>query len=174
MCNQVDYFLLDYFLLNDTDITEAICSSVDQQTPPRPFSPDVQGERRQNAAAAARSASTVLYTLLLATGATSMSEVDNLCDRAPDYADNLRAELLNATVYQETMCHLVAEPITAKLAHMEIYNWTTTIFIAMIENISNVDGWRTWLCNHIEVKGMNSAMLLGEIVKERLCDHDIS
>lgn len=169
MCNQIDYFLLDYFMLNDTAIMEAVCRSGDEQIPPRPFSPAIQGEGRQDEAVAVKNSFTVLYAVLVATGAESEPELKDLCTRAPDYADSLNAELLNATVYRDTIC-ATEEPISIDLARSAIFTWATRVFITMIENISNVDEWRGWLCDHVDVKGMNSVMLYGDGVRMTICD----
>lgn len=170
MCDQVDFFLLDNFLLNDTAIEGRMCHSVGDRLPPRPFGPAHEGSGRQDAAMAAKNSATVLYAFLLASGATTDTELNVLCAHAPEHTANLDAELMNGTVFQETICS-IKDPIPVDVAVNGVFTWTTRIFITMTENISNANGWLTWLCDNVDTDLLNNMNLDGEAVSSTIC-HD--
>ena len=167
MCGQVDFFLLNKFMLNSTGIVGAICHSVGKPLPPQPFSPGHRSPEREAAAHAVTNSASILYALMLATGLTTDTELNVLCAHAPEYVANLHAELMNGTAFQDTACS-VNDPISVEEAVNELFTWTTRIFITMIENISNVDGWLDWLCSHVDTGKLNAVNLNGEVVKQQI------
>ena len=39
----------------------------------------------------------------------------------------------------------------------------------MMESVSNVGDWLGWLCNNVDVEGMNKAGLDGVVVNQTIC-----
>lgn len=89
MCQNLDFFLIDYFMLTSADVVGAVCNSVGQQLPPRPFAPEHKVTGVQAAVTAVKNAASTLYALLLASGATTAAELATLCDIAPQFGESI-------------------------------------------------------------------------------------
>lgn len=63
------------------------------------------------AATAVKNAASTLYALLLASGATTAAELATLCDIAPQFSASEKAEFLDASIVQDTLCS-AKEPIS--------------------------------------------------------------
>lgn len=168
MCKQLDFYLIDYFMLTSADIIGAVCNSVGQPLPPRPFAPDKQPSGPAAAAQAVKNSVSTLYALLLASGATTSIELDALCESAPNYGPSLKAVYLNATIIEETLCS-IKQPISLDDAVTEIFTWLTRIFITTIENCSDDPGWLSWLCSNGGIEQMNCVNLNGSKADQQIC-----
>lgn len=49
-------------------------------------------------------------------------------------------------------------------------SWTSRLFVTVLENIGNVEGWRDWLCEKLDEEGMNGVGLNGYASKLQVCD----
>lgn len=169
LCDNLAFFQIDQFYLTNENLFKAVCDRAGKQVPPRPFGRGAGRHISEAAAFAARNTATILYSTLLAAGAETDLQLNVLCAHAPNYIDNLNAEMLNGTLMQSTLCE-IREPLSVDEALSKILSWTSRLFITVLENIGDVGGWLGWLCKHLDVEGMNSVGLIGWGSKEQVCE----
>ena len=168
MCKNLDFYLIDYFMLTSADVIGAVCNSVGEPLPPRPFAPSHQTTGVDAAARAVKIAASNLYALLLASGATTSLELDALCESAPQYEDSLKAVFMNAAVIENALCS-IKQPISVDEAVSQVFTWLTKIFITTIENCSDDPGWASWLCSNGGIEQMNCVGLNGIAANQQIC-----
>lgn len=169
ICDNLAFLQIDQFSLTNDNLFQAVCDQAGKQVPPRPVGPSAGHIIGEAARFAARNTATILYSTLLAAGAESDIQLNVLCAHAPNYIDNVNAEMLNGTLMASRLC-AIKEPLSVEAARSEILSWTSRLFVTVLENIGNVGGWLDWLCDHLDVEGMNSVGLIGWGSKEQVCE----
>lgn len=154
------------FAISDMDVVNAVCHAGGVQTKPRPEG--TMPWAPKNAVQAARNTASILFSLILATGAKSNAQLSTACARAPRYVPYLNKEQLNGTLVQSTLCS-IQSPIATSHARESLQTWTSRYFITVIENISHVPGWLDWLCRNISPDHLNSAGLDGYGIELQIC-----
>ena len=167
LCNNLNFAQLDYFYLNDTFVIGAVYDRAGMQLPPR--SEGVNPPKVQNATTSIRIVQSNQYAFIYAASASSDSELSIYCAHAPMHVANLNAEHLDGNRVQSEICS-ITQPLSAQQASNAIFTWTTRIFMTIIENVSDADGYMEWLRNNLYVDGMNSAGLIGWGAWNLICE----
>lgn len=168
LCDNLGTFSINQFYLTDSNLLRAVCGRAGQQVPPRPFGTEAGRHLSKAAAFAARNTASILYATLVAAGVESDLELNVLCAHAPEHTANLNAESLNGTLVESTLCSIKA-PLTVVQTQHKILSWTSRLFITVLENVGNVDGWLHWLCENLDEEGMNGVGLIGWGSKLQVC-----
>lgn len=92
-----------------------------------------------------------------------------MCAHAPEHIPNLNAEKLNGTLVESILCSYKT-PLDVNQVRSRVLSWTSRLYITVLENIGNVDGWLDWLCEHLDVEGMNGVGLIGWGSKQQVCN----
>lgn len=58
---------------------------------------------------------------------------------------------------------------TASETQLAIRKFTSLQFITVIENISNVPGWRKFMCEQLDIGAMDRTGLNGAMIKAQVC-----
>lgn len=167
LCKNLRNLLLDGFHLNDIRVISATCQAAGLQTPPQLEDPI--STINADATQAYANTASILYALMFASGPDAQIQLNVYCAHAPEYIINLNEELLNGTLVGATICD-ITQPIDISQGANYIRTWISRMFITAIENVSNVDGWLSWLCNNMSVDSMNGAGLDGQVVITEVCD----
>lgn len=61
-------------------------------------------------------------------------------------------------------------PLEVNQVRSRILSWTSRLFITVLENIGNGDGWLDWLCENLDEDEMNGVGLIGWGSKQQVCD----
>lgn len=161
--------MIDGFLLTDTFVIKSACNAAGLPLPPRPFGDSLSPSANyESAVHAAKNTASVLYALMLSSGAVSTSELETNCGQASQSLQDWRTELLNGTLIQDILC-TYNSPLSVEEAVAEVFTWVTRLFITTIENLSGVDGWLDWLCVNLDIPSMNAAGLYGAVVSAQVC-----
>ena len=171
VCQHIGFNMVASFPINDLQVVDAICKAAGSQTKPRPeatlpWAPN-------NAVRAAQNTASVLFSVLWAAAATTDSQLNIACARAPDYVDPLNKEHLNGTLIESTLCG-ISDPIPAKRAQNTMKTWMSRYFTTVLENISQVDGWRSWLCDNIDPDMLDLAGTYGYGIQMQICNDSSS
>lgn len=169
LCDNLASFQIDQFFLTDSSLLEAVCDKAGKQIPPRPFGTEAGKHISEAAAFVARDAASILYATLVAAGAVSDGELNIMCAHAPEHIDNLNAENLNGTLVESQLCSF-KEVLEVDEVQGKVLSWTSRLFITVLENIGRGDGWLGWLCEHLDIEGMNSVGLVGRGSQKQVCD----
>jgi hypothetical protein len=166
VCNHIGFNMVSSFGINDLSVVQAVCAAAGLQTRPRPekslpWAP-------VGAVRAARNTASILFTIIWAAGATSDSQLNATCARAPDYISHLNREQLNGTLVQSTLCS-IKSPIAASHARESVKVWMSRYFTTVLENISHGPGWLEWLCNNIDPDMLELAGLFGAGIQSQVC-----
>ena len=166
VCNHIGFNMVSSFAINDLTVVQAVCDASGLQTRPRPekslpWAPAA-------AVRAARNTASILFTIIWAAGATSGSQLNAACARAPDYVSYLNREHLNGTLVESTLCSIKL-PIAPSHARDSLKTWMSRYFNTVLENISHGEGWLKWLCNNIDPDMLELAGLFGAGVQSQVC-----
>ena len=159
---------MDGFLLSDTAVIGAVCQEVGRSLPPRPEGIPGPADVDRNATTAARNTASILFATILAAGAETDSMLNIDCAHAPDHVDNLDIEMLNGTLVESTLCNITTI-LSIQESKGRVFEWSTRLFITIIESISNVGGYLDWLCSHLDAHRMQSVGLLGPGAVGQVC-----
>jgi len=166
LCDNLRYLLIDGFHMLDARVINATCIAGGTQMNPRPEG--ALAQINTNITAAYVNAASILYGLMFASSARTNSQLNILCAHAPDYVSSLDAMMLNGTLVQSTICE-VTEPMSTDAGVSAIKTWSSRIFTTVVENVSNVSGWLTWLCDNLDEDAMESVGLDGQAVHKQVC-----
>lgn len=167
LCNDIGFNMVSSFGINDRLVEQAVCSAAGVQTKPRPEA--TLPWASNNAVRAARNTASVLFSVIWATAATSDSQLNIACARAPDYTLHLNNEQLNGTLVQSTLCSFKS-PVSVKSAHHLVRTWMSRYFTTVLENIGQGDAWLGWLCSNVDPEKLNAAGLYGYGIHTQVCD----
>jgi hypothetical protein len=117
--------------------------------------------------AATKSAS-ALYAVLNSIEANSATDLTDKCKQAREQIDVMDNVLLNGSIIAETVCK-ITEPIALPVARKLVRSWMTKYFLTVLENISNASGFRSWLCENLDMRKMDKAGLQGIAVQRQMC-----
>ncbi|KAK6393085.1 hypothetical protein LTR65_002776 [Meristemomyces frigidus] len=166
MCGNLRFILLDGFHMMDGLALNATCAAAALQAPPRPAQP--AATVNANTTSAYVNTASIMYGLMIASSATSDSQLSIYCAHAPEYIASLNAMMLNGTLVQSTICD-VKEPMTSDEGIAAIRTWSSRIFCTVVENVSNVSGWLPWLCANLDADAMEAVGLDGQAVHTQVC-----
>ncbi|KAK5119210.1 hypothetical protein LTR85_007824 [Meristemomyces frigidus] len=167
LCGNLRFILLDGFHMMDGLALRSTCTAAGLQAPPRPAQP--AATVNPDITNAYVNTASILYGLLFASSATSDTQLNIYCAHAPEYVPSLNALMLNGTLVQSTICNVQA-PISTEDGIATIRTWTSRIFITVVENVSNVDGWLSWLCENLDTDAMEAVGLDGQAVHTQVCN----
>ncbi len=166
LCRHLNIGLLDSFPVNGQNVKTAACRAGVQAIAPEPES--APAIANQTAVKAAKNTASIIYAILVASAATTGSELNLYCAHAPDYVTSLNEIELNGSLVESILCKFTA-PIAGPEAKSTLVTWMSRYYITVLENASKVEGWLDWLCQNVDVEKMNAAALDGDAVKYQIC-----
>jgi hypothetical protein len=166
LCNNIGFNMISSFAINDLSVVEAVCAAAGVQTKPRPEA--TLPWAANSAVHAARNTASVLFSIIWAAAATSDSQLNIACARAPDYTSHLNNEHLNGTLVQSTLCSF-KNPVSVSRAHDLVKTWMSRYFTTVIENIGQGENWLGWLCSNIDPETLSAAGLYGYGIQTQVC-----
>lgn len=166
VCNHIGFNMVSSFAINDLTVVQAVCAAAGLQTKLRPEKSLPWAS--DGAVRAARNTASILFTIIWAAGATSDSQLNAACARAPDYVSYLDMEQLNGTLVQSTLCS-IKTPIAASHARDALKTWMSRYFTTVLENIIHGEGWLEWLCKNIDPDMLDLAGLFGAGIQSQVC-----
>ncbi|KAK5169126.1 uncharacterized protein LTR77_006435 [Saxophila tyrrhenica] len=166
MCSSLRLDLIDFFPLIGEQVKDGVCSAAGTVRAPQGF----KNNLKPNPAAvqAAKNTQSVLFAILTAVGFQTPAELSALCDFAPQFMDLLDAEQINGTLVESTLCR-INQPLSVQQAKAMVKSWMTRYFVTVLENVSNAEGWKGFLCRSVDVAGLEGVGLSGEGVMAQVC-----
>lgn len=166
LCDNFRYRLLEGFRVIGQPAVNATCLAAGTQLNPRPEGAlaaidDPTTDVHQDLAS-------VLYATIFVSSATSDSDLDSYCANASQRTKSLTTMLLNATLVEDTICG-VKTPMSTKTAKSALRTEMSRVFATIVENGSNVGGWRKWLCENVDAVAMEAVGLDGRAVQTQVC-----
>ncbi|GAB1735278.1 hypothetical protein NU219Hw_g2919t1 [Hortaea werneckii] len=166
LCDNLRYRLLDGFGIEGATAINATCNAAAQERNPRPEAALAMIDK--DATDAHQDALSRLYGFLFASSACTDSELDDYCAQALHQVESWDKMMLNGTLVEEIICE-VETPMSLEIAKAHLRQWMSKAFSTIVGNASNVDGWRAWLCEHLDEDSMEAVGLDGEAVASQIC-----
>ncbi|KAI7233948.1 hypothetical protein KC330_g5093 [Hortaea werneckii] len=167
LCDNLRYRLLDGFGIEGATAINATCNAAAQERSPRPEAALAMIDK--DATDAYQDALSRLYGFLFASLACTVSELDDYCAQASHQVTSWDMMMLNGTLVEESICE-VKTPMSPKAAKTHLREWMSKAFSTIVGNASNVDGWRAWLCEHLDADSTEAIGLDGEAVAAQICN----
>ncbi|RMY31859.1 hypothetical protein D0866_07006 [Hortaea werneckii] len=167
LCDNLRYRLLDGFGIGGATAINATCNAAAQEKNPRPEAALAMIDK--DATDAFQDALSRLYGFLFVSSACTVSELDDYCTQASHQVTSWDKMMLNGTLVEESICE-VKTPMSPKAAKTHLRQWMSKAFSTIVGNASNVDGWHSWLCEHLNADSMEAVGLDGEAVRAQICN----
>lgn len=168
LCDNIRFAQLRAFMLNDASIINATCNlgGPNAQISPEPFT--TLAKPNLTAVAAYKDITSKLFATNYAATANSAADLISFCDRANSYKANLEALQLDPATVATQICSFEAVPQVAE-TQISIMQLTSQQFVTVVENMSDVSGWNSWLCQELDEDAMDDLGLDGAWVKAQVC-----
>lgn len=167
LCDNLRYRLLDGFGIEGATAINATCNAAAQERNPRPEAALAMIDK--DATDAYQDALSRVYGLLFVSSACTDSELDDYCAQASHQVTSWDKMMLNGTLVEEVICE-VKTLMSPEVAETLLREWMSKAFSTIVGNASNVDGWRSWLCEHLDPDSMDSIGLDGDAVAAHVCN----
>ncbi|KAI7537520.1 hypothetical protein KC331_g10879 [Hortaea werneckii] len=166
LCDNLRYRLLDGFGIEGATAINATCNAAAQERNPRPEAALATIDK--DATDAYQDALSRLYGFLFASSACTVSELGDYCAQASHKVASWDKMMLNGTLVEEVICD-VKTPMSPEGAETHFREGMSKAFSTIVGNASNVDGWRAWLCEHLDADSMEAVGLDGEAISAQVC-----
>lgn len=168
LCDNIRFVQLRSFMLNDGEIINATCirGGPEAQIAPESFTPIASPN--DTAVAAYKDTSSKLFAHNYAATASSPAQLKEFCNRASDYSPNLEALQLDPKTVSNEICSMQSVP-AAPQTQAKIMELSSDQFVVVVENMSNVPGWKKWLCDTLDKDSMDGVGLDGAKVLSQIC-----
>jgi len=165
LCKTLEPRRLGSFQINDIVILDAICGAAGTPVPPASF----EGTAAPNTALDDfTTAVSKLLAYEIAAIANTTGELTQMCHAAAYYSTDALGTTIPGIV-KTTLCEFT-QPLTANDVSAAIREHSSCAFATILENASEVDGWKRWLCTALDSDTMSTlAGLDGRLVQQQVC-----